>query len=259
MSINQAYQQVKKSEKIEKQKEQIIEKAKVNKSLKGKILEGDFFNEINKVSDNSIDLLFVDPPYMVLNEDWDKYKNLQEFMAFTENWLKLSTGKVKQTGRIYICFSQWYQFELYKVLEKNNFFGFNFGQVIIWNYRNNNQPSNRKEYRYAYEPIFYLYGKDARELNFTPDTYGETQNNVWTIATPQSNYNEGKFHPAQKPLELLERIIKTGSKENDLILDPFAGSGTTGIVAEKNNRQYILIEKDNDYIEIAKGRLNGLD
>ena len=126
-------------------------------------------------------------------------------------------------------------------------------------YRNNNKHSNRKLYRYSYEPIFYLYGKDAEPLNFTPDTYGEVQNTVWTIATPQSNFNEGKLHPAQKPIELLERIIKTGSKIGDKVLDPFAGSGTTGIVCEKLGRDYILIEKENKYIEIIKGRLNELE
>ena len=248
--VNQVRQQ--------KKNEILKEKATEIKSLRGEILQGDFFNEINKIKDNSVDLLFVDPPYRILDDKWDTYANDKEFITFTENWLNAVMPKVKSTGRIYICFSQWYQFELYKLLEKHNYYNFIMKQLIIWNYRNNNQPSNRKEYRYAYEPIFYLYGKDAGELNFTPDTYGETQFNVWTIATPQSNFAEGKYHPAQKPIELIERIIKTGSKENDLILDPFAGSGTTGVVCEKLNRQYILIEKEQEYIEIAKGRLNSV-
>ena len=96
-------------------------------------------------------------------------------------------------------------------------------------------------YRFAYEPIFYLYGKQADVLNFPPETYGETQSNVWTIATPQSNFKEGKYHPAQKPIELLERIIATGSKEGGTVLDPFAGSGTTGVAAKKLKRDFILI------------------
>lgn len=258
LTINKVYKDIVREEKINVIKENLKEKAREQKSLCGKVLQGDFFDEIDNVQDNSVDLMFVDPPYMILNEEWDKYKNLNEFMQFTEKWLNASMPKVKSSGRIYICFSQWYQFELYKLLEQHDFYGFNFGQVIIWNYRNNNQPSNRKEYRYAYEPIFYLYGKDAPELNFTPDTYGETQFNVWTIATPQSNFTEGKYHPAQKPIELLARIIKTGSKNGDLILDPFAGSGTTGVVAEELGRQYVLIEKDSASVEIAKGRINSV-
>jgi site-specific DNA-methyltransferase (adenine-specific) len=245
-AVNKAKQQ--------KQTERLKEKATETKSLRGEILQGDFFNEIDKVQDNSIDLLFVDPPYSVLDETWDKIN----IVDFTEKWLSVIMPKVKSTGRIYICFSQVHLFELYKILEKNSFYGFKFGQLLIWQYLNNNKPSNRKLYRYSYEPIYYLYGVDAPELNFTSDTYGETQNTVWTIATPQSNFTEGKYHPAQKPIELLERIIKTGSKENDLILDPFAGSGTTGVVCEKLNRNYILIEKEQEYIDIARGRLNGV-
>jgi site-specific DNA-methyltransferase (adenine-specific) len=224
----------------------------------GVLYEGDIFDEISKVADRSVDLLFVDPPYMLLKEQWDQYASIEQFIAFSKKWLDLVMPKVKQTGRIYICFSQYYQYDFYRLLSENNFYGFNFGQTIIWNYRNNNQPSDRKMYRFAYEPIFYLYGKEAGPLNFTPETYGETQFNVWTIATPQSNFSEGKFHPAQKPLELLERIIITGSREGDMVLDPFAGSGTTGIVARKQMRKYTLIEKDPEYCKIARGRLNGV-
>jgi site-specific DNA-methyltransferase (adenine-specific) len=107
-----------------------------------------------------------------------------------------------------------------------------------------------------YEPIFYLYGKNAKDLNFTPETYGETQQNVWEIATPQSNFNEGKYHPAQKPLELYKRIIQTGSFENDTILDCFAGSGTTGIICNELKRNCFLIENSPENIQIIKGRIN---
>ena len=165
----------------------------------GRIIEGDLFDKIAEIPDNSVDLLFADPPYMILDEQWDKYENVNNFMQFTESWLDIAVPKVKHTGRIYISFSQYYQFDLYNLLHKHNFYGFNFGQVIIWNYRNNNKPSDKKMYRFSYEPIFYLYGKQADVLNFPSETYGETQSNVWTIATPQSNFHEGKYHPAQKP------------------------------------------------------------
>ena len=224
----------------------------------GEILEGDIFSEIKKVKNHSVDLLFADPPYMLLQEDWDYYANLDNFMKFSKNWLDCVIPKIKLTGRIYISFSQYYQYDLHELFRQNNFYGFNFGQTIIWNYKNNNKPSDRKLYRFAYEPIFYLYGPEADVLNFPPETYGETQSNVWTIATPQSNFAEGKYHPAQKPLELLERIILTGSKENDTVLDPFAGSGTTGIAAKKLGRKYILIESDSEYCKIAKGRISGV-
>ena len=129
------------------------------------------------------------------------------------------------------------------------------GSEIIWYYKNNNKPFDRKRYRFAYEPIIYLHGLEAGNLNFTPDTFGEIQQTVWELATPQSNFNEGKYHAAQKPLELYSRIVKTGSFENDIVLDCFAGSGTTGIVCNQLNRKAILIERDLENIKIIKGRL----
>jgi len=228
-------------------------------SQAGEIIEGDLFDEIHRIGDSSVDLLFADPPYMILDERWDEYENVAGFMDFTKRWLDAVMPKVKPTGRAYISFSQNYQFDLYNLLRDNGFYGLDFGQVIIWNYRNNNKPSDRMMYRFAYEPVFYLYGKDAGPLNLPPESYGETQSNVWTIATPQSNFGEGKYHPAQKPLELLERIIMTGSKPGDLVFDPFGGSGTTAVAAKKLGRRHTLIEKDPEYCRIARGRLCGVE
>jgi ParB family transcriptional regulator, chromosome partitioning protein len=250
--VGQAINQIKQENKLQELK------ASKDKEINGKIINDDLFNAVNQIDNNSIDLLCTDPPYMVLDEDWDSFNSIDEFMNFTKNWLDAVMPKVKSTGRVYICFSQSYQFDLYNLLKDNDFYGFNFGQSIIWNYKNNNKCSDRKIYRYTYDVIFYLYGKDAGTLNLTDDTYGEAQTSVWTVAIPQTNFNEGKYHPAQKPIELIENIIKTGSKENDIILDCFAGSGTAGVVCEKLNRKYILIEKSKEYCDVIRGRLNGI-
>ena len=256
ISINEAYKQVRKLEKAE-----AIEKIKTDTNEMPSnitLYNEDLFDAIDKIPDFSIDLLNTDPPYNILDNDWDTFESKKAFLEFTEKWLKAIMPKIKDTGRAYISISQWYQYDFYEILKKNDFFGFTFKQNIIWYYKNNNQPSNRKEYRYMFEPIFYLYGKNADVLNFTPDTYGETQQNVWEIATPQSNFKEGKFHSAQKPLELYRRIIATGSKESDTVLDCFAGSGTTGIICSELKRNCILIEKDIENAQIIRGRLNGL-
>jgi ParB family chromosome partitioning protein len=220
------------------------------------LYEGDVFEQIGNIKDSSVDLLNTDPPYMVLDHDWDTFKSLDDFMSFTERWLLAVMPKIKSTGRAYISFSGLYQYEFYDVLRHNNFFGMNYGQTIIWHAKNNNKPFNRHIYRSAYDPIFYLYGKDAPDLNFTADTFGEMQNNVWTIALPQSNFNEGKLHPTQKPLELYRNIVMTGSKEGDTVLDCFAGSGTTGVICNELKRDCILIERNPEYIGFIKGRVN---
>ncbi|HUS50363.1 MAG TPA: site-specific DNA-methyltransferase, partial [Candidatus Paceibacterota bacterium] len=252
ISITSIFNDIRQKERLEK----IQEIATQPKKLRGKIIHGDFFQEIENIPNKSIDLLFVDPPYNAIIEDWDTFESRKAFREFNEQWLNLVIPKVKDTGRIYICSSQIHKYSFYSILQANLFFGFKFSQEIIWHYKNNIKPQNKKEYFFAYEPIFYLYGKNAKDLNFTHETFSDDiQHNVWFISTLQTNYSEGKLHPAQKPLELLRRIILTGSYEDDLILDPFAGSGTTGVVCEELNRNYILIEKNAEFIEIAQGRI----
>lgn len=257
VSINAAYQEIKKEEKKE-QREKKIQDIKANsinyKQSNIKLLEGDLFNEIKKIEDNSIDVLNTDPPYFVLEDSWDTFKNLDEFLVFTENWLKAVKPKLKKTARVYISFAPDYKFHLYKILEKLNFLDLTFGNEIIWVKRNNNKLFKQVRYRLTYEPIIYLYG-NKNKLNFTSDTYGETQTDVWEIATPQSNFKEGKYHSAQKPLELYKRIIKTAASNGETVLDCFAGSGTTGIICKELNINCILIEKDIENIKIIKGRL----
>jgi DNA modification methylase len=257
VSINAAYKEIKKEEKKE-ERDKKIQEIKANsinyKQSNIKLLEGDLFNEIKKIKDNSIDVLNTDPPYFVLKDSWDTFKNLDEFLVFTENWLKAVKPKLKKTARVYISFAPDYKFHLYKILEKLNFLDLTFGNEIIWVKRNNNKLFKQVRYRLTYEPIIYLYG-NKNKLNFTSDTYGETQTDVWEIATPQSNFKEGKYHSAQKPLELYKRIIKTAASNGETVLDCFAGSGTTGIICKELNINCILIEKDIENIKIIKGRL----
>jgi DNA modification methylase len=136
-----------------------------------------------------------------------------------------------------------------------------FSHIIVWNYPNNIKPSDPKDYKYTWEPVFYYRKKKAGNLNLIHGTEwgGEMVNyDLWTIPLPQTNYEKDKkYHPAQKPLELLRRIILTGSKEGDLVLDPFAGSGTTGVACRQLNRNFILIERDPKWVEIIHQRLRG--
>jgi DNA modification methylase len=94
-------------------------------------------------------------------------------------------------------------------------------------------------------------------LNFT-EYESNYQSSVWDIAVPQSNFSEGKYHPCQKPLELYRRIISSGTKKGELVLDCFAGSGTTGVICKELERSGILIEKEEKYIKLIKGRINSV-
>lgn len=234
-----------------------IEKKEEEKDpLEGKMVCGDALGILTDggfITNNSCDLIYVDPPYSVLGEDWDKWNSKEEFLAFTKGWLSLVVPKMKTTGRLYVSFAQDFLYDLLGIAK--DFDKLVFGNIIIWNRRNVfTKPRDNHRYIITYEPVVYFRGKDAEPLNFSQ--FGEEQGDVWQIAVPQSNFKEDKkIHPAQKPLELLERIIRTGSKRGDLIFDPFAGVGTTGVAAWKLARDFRLVENEEIYFNQARERI----
>ena len=94
----------------------------------------------------------------------------------------------------------------------------------------------------------------GEELNF-PANWNEERFDVWTIAIPQSNFKDKKMIPFQKPIKLFERIVRLGSREGDIVLDPFMGSGTTAVACIRLNRHYIGFEINKEYCQIAEQRL----
>ena len=139
--------------------------------------------------------------------------------------------------------------------------------IIIWNFDRGGATSRRFASRY--EHIF-LFTKDKKKwtfnlddvsipsLNFRPDRY-KTQfknpSDVWSVPLVSGNSKERTSHPAQYPKKLIERIIKASSNEEDLVLDPFMGSGTTAVVAKQHNRNFVGYETNKDYLSIMKKRL----
>ena len=211
------------------------------------------------------DLIIADPPYGITDETWDK-QNKFDLLNFTRRWLNLVLEKLKPTGRLFVFWSREYMFELKPLFDEiKSEYPLNFGGIIVWNFRNvMSIPNNRKILKITWEPIFFFYGLNAGELN-APDTEltgekwsFETHGDVWTFAIPQSNFADEKIHPTQKPLDLYKHIIKLTTKTNDLILDPFAGSGTTGHAAYELGREFKLIENSKEYVNLIKERLTGV-
>jgi len=237
---------------IEKKEEQLRREKEIMKASDKKLppgimlLEGDFFDQINKVEDHSIDLLVVDPPYGVMDDyEWDK-KDLK----FADNWIKETKPKLKENyaGFIFCDSRRGYDFET--ILRQY----FEIKNRIIW-VRKNMSMGRVVKNRFisAYEVIFYFGNK---ELNL-PAKWGSERFDVMEYAVPQSNFKEGKYHPTQKPLKLIERLISLGSNRDDIILDCFAGSGTTGLACKSLKRSCIMIEKEPKYIKIIRRRIVG--
>jgi len=223
--------------------------------FKNQVIHGDCIKEMKKLDDNSVDMVYIDPPYNVSKDKWDEFTST-EFLRFTKEYVRECLRLLKDKSHLFIQFPSQKVAWLENLLEQE--FGIIPASRIVWHYRNLVKGRDAKDkFLSTYQPILH-YNIGDKELNFSPD-WSDERFDVWTIASPQSNFKEGKYHITQKPLELLERLVSFGSKPGELILDPMAGSGTTGIASLKHQRDFILIEQEASYIEAIHRRLHELE
>jgi len=253
-----------------------------------KIYQGDAIEVLEtKIEDNSIDLIFVDPPYNIgkdFNGRKDKWTNDEDYLKWCYQWINLLLKKLKNTGSLYIMTSTQFipYFDIYlrdkiEILSR-----------IVWSYDSSGVQA-KNYYGSMYEPILFCV-KDKKRYTFNsneilveaktgskrklidyrknpPQPYNSKKvpGNVWDFPRVRYRMSEYENHPTQKPIALLERIIKASTNEGDVVLDPFSGTFTTSYVAKKLNRKSIGIEIDEDYSKIGIRRvleqfkLNGED
>ena len=197
--------------------------------------------------------VITDPPYGILDEPWEPEKLEQ----FTREWL----GQWNKCGAdVFLSF--WSQEHLWagKTWFEEGLTNYEFRQLLVWRFANNNKHHDRAFFKRSWEPIFYFVRKGAT-VHPSPGSseWGEDSHNFDShdSAIPQSNFNgsEYKEHPAQKPLSVMRWLIGATTKTGDLVCDPFAGSGTTGIAALQLGRLFHGIETDDDFRKLARGRI----
>jgi site-specific DNA-methyltransferase (adenine-specific) len=200
--------------------------------------------------------------------EWDRSEGVEKDFEFTQKWLTECFRILKDTGTIWISGTMHVIFKIGYALESC---GFTILNDIIW-FKPNAPPNlSCRYFTHSHETILWAKkGKKAKHIyNYEAmkhwdakfDTFhneDKQMRSVWAIPlTPPSEKMEGK-HPTQKPLELLNRIITASTNPDDLILDPFNGSGTTGISASLNHRKYIGIDIDKSFLDITKNRFQSL-
>jgi site-specific DNA-methyltransferase (adenine-specific) len=253
-----------------------------------KIYQGDAIEVLqNKIEDNSIDLIFVDPPYNIgknFNGRKDKWINDEDYLKWCYQWIDLLLNKLKKSGSLYIMTSTQFisYFDIYlrdriDILSR-----------IVWSYDSSGVQA-KNYYGSMHEPILFCV-KNKKNYTFNsneilveaktgskrklidyrknpPQPYNtkKVPGNVWNFPRVRYRMSEYENHPTQKPIALLERIIKASSNEGNIVLDPFSGTFTTSYVAKKLNRKSIGIEIDETYSKIGIRRvleqfeLNGED
>ena len=231
---------------------------------------------LREIEDNSIDAIFADPPYFLSNGgisvqsgkqvcvdkgDWDKGGTPEYIYEFNRNWLSLCRSKLKDDGTIWISGTHHNIHVVMRCLQE---LGYKVLNTITW--QKTDPPPNLscKYFNFSTELIIWArkYEKKTHKFNYETmkQLNGGTQmTDVWCIpAVGKWEKNQGK-HPTQKTLRLLYRIILASTNEGDTILDPFSGSGTTGIAANLLGRKYIGIEQDINFCELSLSRRAALE
>ena len=244
---------------------------------KHKIIYGDALEAIKSLPNNSVDLIFADPPYNIgknFNGQIEKWETEEGYLAWCYEWLDLCIQKLKPNGSLYVMtatqFMPYFDLYLRKKLDVLS--------RIIWSYDSSGVQA-KKYYGSMYEPILFC-AKDKNNYTFNtndilveaktgakrklidyrkaiPTVYNSKKvpGNVWDFSRVRYRMDEYENHPTQKPIALLERIIKASSNEGDLVLDPFSGTFTTCFVAKELGRNSIGIELQDEYVKIGLRRL----
>jgi DNA modification methylase len=227
---------------------------------------GDALSKLKDIKTESIDLIITDPPYN-LNKDYETTKDcleFEEYLKFSKLWLSECKRVLKNTGTIYIFMGMKYISYIYSILEQD--LKMHFNSWITWHYTQG--IGKTKGFSPRHDDIL-MFTKDKKNYTFNldniriPQKYyrsvnnmrGANPGNVWEFSHVHYCNNNRYQHPTQKPEGLYERMILASSNEQDIILDPFLGSGTLLRVCQQTNRNGIGIEINKTYIDIAKKRL----
>ena len=245
------------------------------------IIKGDTIDTLKQFPDNSIDVIFADPPYFMqttgkvlqradgtgefkgCDDEWDKYENYKEYDEFSTNWLKECRRILKPNGTIWVIGSFQNIYRIGYIMQNLGYWILN---DIIWSKTNPTPNMAGTRFCNAHETLLWCAKSEKSKFTFNYKTMkhlnGDKQDkSVWTLGICQGNERlkdetGTKLHTTQKPESLLEKVILSSTKPNDIVLDPFFGTGTTGAVAKKYGRNFIGIEREEKYIEGANKRIN---
>ncbi len=253
----------------------------------GKLYQTDSIKWLKTLDSESVDLIFADPPYNIKKTEWDKFESQEKYIEWSMQWIEQASRVLKKNGTLYICgFS-----EILADLKHPSMRYFKSCRWLVWYYKNKANLGN--DWGRSHESILHLrknkkklfniddvripYGKHTlkypshpqaetsqygnngkRKDVWMPHPMGAKPKDVIEVPTTCNGMGESTPHPTQKPEELVRKFILASSNENDLILDPFSGSGTTLVVAEQLNRKWIGCDIEPAYNEWTIQRIENI-
>lgn len=264
------------------------------KSKAYQLYQGDSLAMLEQYPEATFDMVFADPPYFLSNGGftckngkraavnkggWDVSRGVEEDHDFTTRWLAACQRVLKPTGTLWVSGTQHVIFSVGFAMQK---LGYKLLNTVTW-YKPNASPNLACRYfTHSSELLIWASPRPAAKLQHTfnyarmkadnggkqmrdvwalPRTGDEEldaqgDGRVWTMTAPRREEKAHGSHPTQKPVALLERIIEASTPEDALILDPFNGSGTTGVAALRLGRRYVGMDLDENYLALSKKRLD---
>ena len=249
-----------------------------------RLFNGDAIQVLSDLPDNSIDLIFADPPYNLSNDGfsvhagkrvsvnkgkWDKSNGIDKDYEFHYNWIAACRRVLKENGTLWVSGTYHSIYSCGFALQKQ---GWHILNEICW-YKPNASPHLAcRMFAASHETLLWARKTKKAKHKFNYELMKKTEwagdfikksdkqmRSVWAINTPKVGEKKYGKHPTQKPESLLDRIILACTNENDIVLDPFCGSATTGVVALRNNRNFVGIDFEKEYlINIAIKRIDDL-
>lgn len=257
------------------------------------LYRGDSLALMNAFEEKTFDLIFADPPYFLSNGgftcqsgkrapvkkgDWDASQGIEEDHAFTLEWLKACQRLLKPSGTIWVSGTQHVIFNVGFAMQR---LGFKVLNTVTW-YKPNASPNlSCRYFTHSTELLIWAGpggkgklqhtfnykhmkqengGKQMRDVWALPKAGEEELDDdeagrLWSLTTPKPREKVHGKHPTQKPIALLDRIVDACTEEDAVVLDPFCGSGTTGVAAVGKGRRFVGIDRDAGYLDLTKKRL----
>lgn len=243
------------------------------KTQKVRLFQGDAVEVLNAIPENTIDLIFADPPYNLSNDGftchagkrvsvnkgkWDKSNGIDKDYEFHYNWMAACRRVLKENGSLWVSGTYHSIYACGFALQKQ---GWHLLNEICW-YKPNAAPHLAcRMFAASHETLLWARKTKKAKHKFNYDLMKKTKwagdfikkpgrqmRSVWAINTPKAGEKKHGKHPTQKPELLLERIILACTSENDIVLDPFCGSATTGVVALRNGRNFVGVDAEKKYL-----------
>jgi len=246
-----------------------------------KVIIGDCVKVLDKFPERTVDLIFADPPYNLqlqndlwrpnmtkvdpVDETWDQFDSFGDYDQFTRDWLVACRRVLKDTGTLWVIGSYHNIHRVGTILLDLDYWILN---EIVWIKSNPTPNFKGTRFANAHETLIWAQKEKGGRYTFNYRQMKKHNSNKqmrsdWRFPIVSGterlvDSNGEKAHPTQKPEALLERILQSSSNPGDVVVDPFFGTGTTGAVAKRLRRHWIGIERDEEYVKVARKRISAI-